>query len=99
MFADKMTDSLKNAIFETKRRREIQEQYNFEHNITPKTIKKDVVNTLQITKKHTSNIKKEDIPEQIEKLKALMKIASNSLDFENAIKFRDEINSLKKRLR
>ncbi len=100
MFADNMTKSMKNAIDETQRRRELQIKYNVEHNITPKTIKKNIVNSLQITKQtKTAKIEKSQIPETIEKLKALMKIASNSLDFENAIKLRDEINELKKRLK
>ncbi|MGN1162461.1 MAG: excinuclease ABC subunit UvrB [Christensenellales bacterium] len=99
MFADVQTGSMKRAIDETNRRRTLQMQFNAEHGITPKTIKKNVVNSLQITKRNPiGKINKQDIPEQIEKLKALMKIASNSLDFENAIKLRDEINALKKRL-
>lgn len=99
MFADVMTGSMERAISETNRRRSLQQQFNIKHGITPKTIKKNVVNSLQITKQNPiGKIDKKDIPEQIEKLKALMKIASNSLDFENAIKLRDEINALKKRL-
>ena len=99
MFADVVTGSMKRAIDETNRRRHLQQQFNLEHGITPRTIKKNVVNSLQITKQNpVGKIDKKDIPEQIEKLKALMKIASNSLDFENAIKLRDEINALKKRL-
>ena len=92
MFADVVTGSMKRAIDETNRRRHLQQQFNLEHGITPRTIKKNVVNSLQITKQNpVGKIDKKDIPEQIEKLKALMKIASNSLDFENAIKLRDEI--------
>lgn len=100
MYADVMTGSMKRAIDETNRRREIQKQYNKEHNIIPKTIIKDVKNTLEITKKidKTKDIKVKDIPEEIEKLKALMKIASNSLDFEKCIEIRDTIAKLKKKL-
>ena len=69
----------------------------------PKTIVKEVKSTINITKKKSSEsadkIRKEDIPAEIEKLKALMKVASNQLDFERAIEIRDTINQLKMRLR
>ena len=69
----------------------------------PKTIVKDVKSTLAITQKKqrlpADKISLEEIPEEIEKLKALMKIASNQLDFEKAIEIRDTINLLKRRLR
>ena len=101
MYADTMTGSMKRAISETERRRKAQNDYNLAHNITPKTIVKDVVNTLEITKKvdRTKDIKKADIPEEIEKLKALMKIASNNLDFEKCIEIRDTIAKLKLKMR
>ena len=100
MYADKITDSMKRAIDETNRRREKQIKYNIENNITPKSIQKEIKNSLEITKKmtFTADIKREDIPNEIEKLKALMHIASVSLDFEAAIKLRDRINELKKRM-
>ena len=101
MYADVITGSMKRAIDETKRRREIQSEYNKEHGIIPKTIVKNVVNTLEITKKvdKTKDIKKQDIPEEIEKLKALMKIASANLDFEKCIEIRDTIAKLKLKMR
>lgn len=71
-------------------------KYNAEHNITPKTIVKPISNTIEITAKADKKYRDEDIPEQIEKLKALMRVASASLDFETAIKLRDEIAELKK---
>ncbi len=100
MYADVITDSMKRAINETERRRKVQSDYNKKHGITPKTIIKDVKNTLEITKKidRTADIKLKDIPEEIEKLKALMKIASNELDFERCIEIRDTISALKKKL-
>ena len=101
MYADVMTGSMKRAIGETERRRKIQQSYNEEHGITPKTIVKGVVNTLEITKKadRTKDVKKQDIPEEIEKLKALMKIASANLDFERCIEIRDTIAKLKMKMR
>lgn len=101
MYADNITGSMKRAIDETNRRREVQTQYNKENGIVPKTIVKDIVNTLEITKKEdkTKTIKQQDIPEEIEKLKALMKIASANLDFEKCIEIRDTIAKLKAKIR
>ncbi len=101
MYADTMTGSMQRAIDETNRRRKIQSEYNKEHNITPKTIVKAITNTLEITKKvdRTKDVKKQDIPEEIEKLKALMKIASANLDFEKCIEIRDTIAKLKMKMR
>ena len=101
MYADVITGSMKRAIDETNRRRTVQDKYNKEHNIVPKTIIKDVVNTLEITKKsdRVLDVKAKDIPEEIEKLKALMKIASANLDFEKCIEIRDTISALKKKIR
>lgn len=101
MYADVITGSMRRAIDETERRRKIQDEYNKAHNIVPKTIVKSVVNTLEITKKadKTKDIKLKDIPEEIEKLKALMKVASANLDFEQCIEIRDNIAKLKRKLR
>ncbi len=101
MYADTITGSMKRAIAETERRRKIQADYNKNHGIVPKTIIKDIKNTLEITKKvdSTKNIKKEDIPKELEKLKALMKVASDNLDFEKCIELRDTITKLKLKLR
>ncbi|MBR6703226.1 MAG: UvrB/UvrC motif-containing protein, partial [Clostridia bacterium] len=100
MYADTVTDSMKRAIGETERRRKVQDAYNKEHGIIPKTIIKDVKSTLNITKKKTAeDIKLAEIPDEIEKLKALMKVASGQLDFERAIEIREKIAELKMRLR
>ncbi len=101
MYADVMTGSMERAIGETERRRAIQGEYNRAHGITPKTIIKDINNSLEITRKvdRTRDIKADDIPAEIEKLKALMKIASNELDFEKAIEIRETIAKLKMRMR
>ena len=89
---------MKRAIDETNRRRKIQSDYNKEHGIIPKTIIKEVKNTIGITGKKTlsQDIKLADIPAEIEKLKGLMKVASAQLDFEKAIEIRDAISELKK---
>ena len=100
MYADVITDSMKRAIGETNRRRKAQDEYNKAHGIVPKTIIKEVKSTLNITKKKTDDdIKMQDIPDEIEKLKALMKVASGQLDFERAIEIREKIAELKMKLR
>ena len=98
MFADTITDSMRKAIDETARRRKIQDEYNKAHGIVPKTIIKEVKNTLEISEKvFDDGLKKSDIPKEIERLKGLMKIASSNLDFETAIQLRDKIAELKRR--
>ncbi len=100
MYADTITGSMRRAIDETERRRKVQTEYNSLHGIIPKTIVKEVRNTIGITGKKTTtdDIKLKDIPNEIEKLKALMKLASNQLDFEKAIEIRETISELKKRM-
>ena len=101
MYADVITDSMKRAIDETARRRKLQDEYNREHGITPKTIIKKITNTIEITKKadRTKEISEKDMPEEIEKLKALMKVASANLEFEKWIELRDTIAKLKLKMR
>ena len=100
MYADTVTGSMKRAIDETNRRRKIQRDYNEKHGIVPRTIIKEVKNSIGITGKKSSvdDIKPADIPLEIEKLKALMKVASAQLDFERAIEIRDAISELRKKL-
>ena len=100
MYADVITDSMKIALDETNRRRKIQSEYNKKFGIVPKTIIKPVKNTLEITKKETHKTKHKvsDIPNEIQKLQSLMKLASDSLDFEQAIIIRNQILELKKEL-
>ncbi len=101
MYADTLTGSMERAIGETNRRRAIQQKYNEEHHIVPKTIVKKVAETFAITgkAKKQADIKKTDIPDEIEKLKGLMKAASAQLDFERAIEIRERIAELRKQLR
>jgi len=99
MYANKMTDSMKMAITETERRRKLQHAYNQKNNIIPRTVFSEVQNTLYVTDKSASadaKLSKSQRKDEIEKLTALMKIASTSLDFESAIKYREAVAKLKK---
>lgn len=98
LFADTITDSMRRAIDETNRRRAKQDAYNKANGIIPKTIIKEIKNTLEITKKKSEKIDEKDIPAEIERLKAMMKMASANLDFENAILYREKIAKLKKQM-
>lgn len=101
MYADTVTDSMRRAIDETNRRRAIQDAYNREHGIIPKTIEREFKNTLEITKKKVDHDKMspKDLVNEIERLKGLMQTAAAALDFERAIKLRDELNELKKQVK
>ena len=101
MYADVVTDSMRRAIDETNRRRKKQDEYNKAHGIVPKTIVKEIKSALNITKKRSNidEIPLKEIPDEIEKLKALMKVASGQLDFERAIEIREKIAELKQVLR
>lgn len=95
MYADTITGSMRRAIDETNRRREKQQAYNREHGITPRTIVKPIKSSLEITTKAEHKLDVKDIPRRIDMLKGLMKTASAALDFETAIRLRDEIAELK----
>ncbi len=97
LYADKETDSIKSAIDETNRRRSVQIEYNRINNITPKTIIKPIKEK-ETDIKDTKHIPTKEIPNLIIELEALMNKYADSLDFENAIKIRDRINELKKRI-
>lgn len=100
MYGDVITDSMRRAIDETNRRRAVQQKYNEAHGITPVTIIKEIKNTLEISKKidPTEDVKLKDVPDEIEKLKAALKIAALNYEFEKCIEIRDNIAKLKKRL-
>ena len=100
MYADTVTGSMQRAIDETNRRRKIQSDYNAAHGIVPHTVEKEIVNTIEITKKLDKDAKRDrkDIASELERLKGLMQVAAEGLDFEAAIKLRDRISELKKEL-
>ena len=108
MYADKVTDSMQNAISETRRRRGIQQKYNDEHGITPQTIKKAVRDIISISKKVegpaeeiSKDIESMDIKELeklVAKLSKKMNVAAAELNFELAAKLRDQIMEIKKNI-
>jgi len=93
LYADKMTDSISEALKETSRRRNIQLEYNQTHNITPKTIIKPVKEK-EVEVKDVRHIPRSDIPNLIIELETDMKEAAEKLDFETAIMLRDKIKKL-----
>ena len=103
MYADKMTDSMKKAIGETERRRAIQEAYNKEHGITPKTVYKEITEAVhgrESKKEVSAYLKKKshtvkDTAKLIASLEKEMKEAARALDFEKAAELRDIIYELK----
>ena len=109
LYADAMTDSMKKAIAETKRRRKIQEEYNGKNNITPQSIKKRIDEVLssiyekdyfdysRISEDKDIYFSPQQRKQKIENLEKLMKEASRNLEFEKAAQFRDELNIFKKR--
>ena len=108
MYADNMTDSMRNAISETNRRRSIQQKYNEEHGITPTTIKKAVRDLISVTKEITQkemqfekdpeSMSKEELMKLIAKVEKQMRKAAAELDFENAAYLRDQIIDLKQKM-
>lgn len=103
MYADNITESMEKAITETNRRREIQEKYNKEHNITPRGITKEISAGLRaiIPEKEQKNaldlrkVPKEEYPKLIKQLESEMKLAAANLDFERAASLRDLIEDIK----
>ena len=103
MYADTITGSMRRAIDETERRREKQSAYNAEHHITPRTIVKSVTNTLEITKKLSDEPKKgktsaAELYKELDRVQSAMKVAASSLDFELAIRYREQAAEIKKQI-
>jgi len=95
LYADKMTDSIKEALSETNRRRKIQVEYNEKHGIKPKTISKPIKEKV-VEIKDTKHIPKAEIPNLIIELEAEMRESAERLDFERAIVLRKRIADLRK---
>ena len=98
MYADKMTDSMNEAISETRRRREIQEKYNEEHGIIPKTISKEireVISNKDTSIKEDKKITKKQLEKTIDEIEKEMREAASNLDFERAMELRDILFELK----
>lgn len=108
MYADTMTDSMKNAIKETERRRKVQMAYNEEHGITPQTVKKAVRDLISISKKVAAeelqmekdpeSMSKSELEKMIRDMTKQMKKAAAELNFEMAAQVRDKLVELKKQL-
>ncbi|MGN1188053.1 MAG: excinuclease ABC subunit UvrB, partial [Lachnospiraceae bacterium] len=106
MYADVITDSMRNAIDETNRRREIQQRYNEEHGITPTTIKKAVRDLIAISKaasepkadmeKDIESMSRQELDKLLKELNKRMHKAAAELDFETAAELRDRIIEIKK---
>ncbi|MDD1693746.1 MAG: UvrB/UvrC motif-containing protein, partial [Methanoregula sp.] len=97
LYGDNMTDSMKRAIAETKRRRTLQVAFNKKHNIVPQTIIKPVKEK-EVDVKDTKHVPRPEIPNVIIDLEKQMRDAAESLDFEKAIALRDQIKKLNERL-
>ncbi|HEX8142634.1 MAG TPA: excinuclease ABC subunit UvrB [Pyrinomonadaceae bacterium] len=108
LYADKMTDSMRRAIDETRRRRTIQEAYNAEHGITPQTIVKPIEATLvtayeadyfkvPLNLEEYEEYTRENIDATIERLEAEMRAAARRFEFERAAELRDRIKYLRER--
>ncbi len=103
MYADELTDSMEKAISETNRRRKIQEQYNQEHGITPKTIQKSVRDNIAMTMIEDISVeykleKNENIKDVITELTDQMLQLASNMEFEKAAELRDKIKELEKLL-
>ena len=103
MYADELTDSMEKAISETNRRRRIQEQYNQEHGITPKTIQKSVRDNIAMTTIEDISVeykleKNENLQEVIGELTDQMLQLASNMEFEKAAELRDKIKELEKLL-
>jgi excinuclease ABC subunit B len=109
MYADTITESMRQAMEETNRRRQLQMKYNQEHGITPQTIRKnidevltsvyerDYVDYTRLAEEKEVYLSPEKRKKRMEELERLMKEAARNLEFEKAAQYRDELNRLKKR--
>jgi len=112
MYADKMTDSITNAVFETNRRREIQEKHNEKYGINPETIKKEITDILELVERNRpskeniklrsdtnlKNVSKDDLYKISKDIEKEMHLAADLLEFEVAARLRDELKDIKKEI-
>jgi excinuclease ABC subunit B len=96
LYADNITDSIRDAVSETDRRRTLQQDFNRVHNITPRTVVKPVPEK-EVDIKDVRHIPRADLPNVIIELEARMNRAAENLEFEEAIRLRDQIRTLKGR--
>ena len=96
LYADSVTGSIREAVTETERRRDLQMEYNRVHGISPVTITKPIPDK-DVDVRDIRHIPKQDIPNLVVELEALMKVAAENLEFEEAIRIRDRLRSLKER--
>lgn len=102
MYGDHITESMEKAISETNRRREIQQEYNTEHNITPHSVKKDIGAGLraiipekeEVARLDLKRVPKEELPSLVKELQSQMQLAAANLDFEKAAMLRDQITEI-----
>ncbi|OPZ78342.1 MAG: UvrABC system protein B [Alphaproteobacteria bacterium ADurb.Bin438] len=99
LYADKITKSIDKALKETNRRREIQQKYNVEHNITPTSVKKKVADLIKLSdekgnKNGKNSLSDKELKRKIAELTKQMKAYAENLEFEEAMKIRDEIKRL-----
>jgi excinuclease ABC subunit B len=109
LYADQLTESMKKAMDETNRRREIQKDYNRHHGITPETVKKaipdilasiyeaDYVTVPMAAEKREEYVSVFEIPKLVSRLKKEMREAASKLNFEKAAEIRDRIKSIEER--
>ncbi|HYG69822.1 MAG TPA: helicase-related protein, partial [Anaeromyxobacteraceae bacterium] len=106
MYADHVTDSMRKALDETDRRREIQQKYNLEHGITPQTVKRNITDlnmaiveadylTVPMASEDGAEYQPEQLPAIVDALEKEMKEAAKALDFEKAAQLRDRLLALK----
>jgi excinuclease ABC subunit B len=106
MYADKITKSMQKAIEETERRRTLQQAYNIQHNITPKTVQREVTKSItplqkaimdasKTNKKANEKLGHKEILEKLIKLESEMQAAANNFEFEKAIDLREQWKTLK----
>lgn len=111
LYADRMTESIRNTVAETERRRRVQAEYNRKHNITPQSIKKsiktildtvyeaDYVTVPKVKEEFTEYIPLDEIPRKIAELRREMRQKAQALEFEDAARLRDQIFALEAKLK